>query len=432
MLTEHYKIIILGEFMKRIALKKIIEIAMGTLFSFGLRKHVLRNYQGIYRRLSEYYHLQGRTMFSPKISEEYVESFKQKYNSNHCSETYFGLIRRAIRILIEIYETGSVVWKPYQFCSRKILPTSTHYIEVHAHYLEYLNNTGLGKSSIELADFQSRDFLKYLEQKGLYSLKDVTPQEVSNYFPHLLGRFQPTSMRHVASYLRLFLTYIEKAGVINTRALFNAIPCRCSRKKPLIPVLSSEEMKTLNNKELSNNRSSKRDHAIILLALTTGLRSIDILHLRFEDIDWREETISIVQSKTGKQVTLPLFPVVGNALAYYILHERPESELSNVFLRSCAPFEPLSSHTACWYISAKAMKYAGIRQKKDERKGLHVIRHSVATAMLAEGVALPTISNILGHRKKESTNTYLTVDEVHLRQCALGFEGIEVSREELK
>ena len=57
--------------------------------------------------------------------------------------------------------------------------------------------------------------------------------------------------------------------------------------------------------------------------------------------------------------------------------------------------------------------------------------HSLATNLLAEGVAVPVIASILGHSNKESTNIYLSADEVHLKECALGLNGIEVTQEEL-
>jgi integrase len=46
-----------------------------------------------------------------------------------------------------------------------------------------------------------------------------------------------------------------------------------------------------------------RDAAITLLAMTTGLRACDIINLRLADIDWRGQTIGIVQHKTHNPLT---------------------------------------------------------------------------------------------------------------------------------
>jgi integrase len=122
---------------------------------------------------------------------------------------------------------------------------------------------------------------------------------------------------------------------------------------------------------------------------------------------------------------------VGNAIADYILNGRPDSQLPDIFLRSQAPYQKLSGHPACYGISCKMMKAAGIRQGKGDRKGFHCLRHSLAARLLSEETPLPVISSILGHRNKDSTKVYLSTDLIHLRACALSLAGIEVTKEEL-
>jgi integrase/recombinase XerD len=52
-------------------------------------------------------------------------------------------------------------------------------------------------------------------------------------------------------------------------------------------------------------------------------------------------------------------------------------------------------------------------------RGLQLLRHSIATQMLASGVALDTISDVLGHSSVEVTRRYAQVDLVGLRSVAL-------------
>jgi integrase len=150
------------------------------------------------------------------------------------------------------------------------------------------------------------------------------------------------------------------------------------------------------------------------------------------DIHWTHNTIEIVQSKTDTRLVLPLLADVGNAIANYILNGRPDSQQSYIFLRSQAPYRKMSGHSACYAISRKMMKEAGIRQGEGERKGFHCLRHSLAARLLSEETPLPIISSILGHRDKDSTKIYLSTDLVHLRACALSLTGIEVIRDELQ
>jgi integrase len=153
------------------------------------------------------------------------------------------------------------------------------------------------------------------------------------------------------------------------------------------------------------------------------LRAVDIVGVKLEDIDWINDAISIIQSKTGKSFKIPLTVDVGNALSSYILNERPKTDNSIIFLRSVAPYIPLSGHSACYSVVRKAFHQAGIRLG-DERKGIHVIRHSAASRMLSKGVPVTTISSMLGHSNINSTDRYLTTDIENMKACAIGLSGI--------
>jgi site-specific recombinase XerD len=83
----------------------------------------------------------------------------------------------------------------------------------------------------------------------------------------------------------------------------------------------------------------------------------------------------------------------------------------------------LSGHSACYSVVRKAFHQAGIRLG-DERKGIHVIRHSAASRMLSKGVPVTTISSMLGHSNINSTDRYLTTDIENMKACAIGLSGI--------
>ena len=417
--------------MKQISLKKIISIAMEAVASFGNKESVIRFYRQAYNRLIQYFSARNRAMFSVQLADEFIKECKQQLENGICCTTRFKYTRRAVQLLKDYYYTGIIVWKQYSFTKKKIAPINPAFVKLQEDYIGYLVELGWKRNSIESADNHSRQFLVFIEGKGRRSIAETEPIDVSQFFPQLIGRYQPTTIGTVASFLRSFITYIGKTGIAQAEPLLRAIPTKCARKRSIIPTISKEEGEAILSAQQADGSCSQRDRAIILLALRTGLRSIDVINLKLSDINWRIDTISIVQQKTGEPLVLPLIPEVGNAIATYVMQERPESDLPYVFLRSQAPYRQLASNASCWWISANAMKRARIRQEKGTRKGLHVFRHSLATTLLSEGVPVPVISSILGHSNKESTNIYLSADEVHLKECALGLNGIEVTREEL-
>ena len=63
-------------------------------------------------------------------------------------------------------------------------------------------------------------------------------------------------------------------------------------------------------------------YAIFMLASRLGLRSSDIRNIKFEDIDWDKNCITLIQQKTKRKIELPLIADVGNAIVDYLKNER--------------------------------------------------------------------------------------------------------------
>ena len=59
-----------------------------------------------------------------------------------------------------------------------------------------------------------------------------------------------------------------------------------------------------------------------MLASRLGLRSSDIRNIKFEDIDWDKNCITLIQQKTKRKIELPLIADVSNAIVDYLKNER--------------------------------------------------------------------------------------------------------------
>lgn len=251
----------------------------------------------------------------------------------------------------------------------------------------------------------------FIEALGYTDLKSVPLEIIRKFFDALTTTWQAGSLRTAAAGLRSFLRFAE-----DDSRLLTIIPEKLLRKRTIIPVLTQEEEKAVWD-VLQTDVVSTRDKAIMLLALLTGIRAVDILNLKLGDIDWQGDIINISQQKTNKSLVLPLLPAIGNTLVRYIMNDRPESNSPYVFLSCNAPHKPLKEHSACYAIVRKIFARAGVRSA-NELKGTRLLRHHVASKMLRKGVALQTISSTLGHVNPDSTDIYLTTDEEKLRECA--------------
>ena len=105
------------------------------------------------------------------------------------------------------------------------------------------------------------------------------------------------------------------------------------------------------------------------------------------------------------------------------MKERPSVDADILFLRALAPFVPLTDHASCHAVVSRVFKHAGI-EKKGRMLGMHMLRHNAASTMVKNEVPIETIAAILGHSSPDTTDIYITTDEVRLKECVLPMNGI--------
>jgi integrase len=194
-----------------------------------------------------------------------------------------------------------------------------------------------------------------------------------------------------------------------------------ARKQTRIPsVWTSDELKKLISAIDRGNPKGKRDYAIILLACCLGMRSMDIKHLKMENFKWEDKKLIFTQSKTKTPVVLPLTPEVGWAVIDYIKYGRPKIESPYIFVKHMAPFGPFAEDDHLTQLIKSYMELAHLPTLK-KRRGMHSLRHTMASHLLEKDTPLAVISDILGHMDTDSTAVYLKVDLKKLKECALTF-----------
>jgi site-specific recombinase XerD len=222
-------------------------------------------------------------------------------------------------------------------------------------------------------------------------------------------------IKHCATALRMFVRFLVAQGQcsVGLEAAIPVIPHwrlsslpRCLQPEDVERIVASCDFATV---------MGKRDHAILLLLARLGLRAGDIVQLHLVDIDWKGAWLH-VYGKSRRETRLPLTQEVGDALVAYLRAGRPQSDSDRVFLCCRAPFRPFSSHAAVSMIVDQAMRRADVTPPS--RGAAHLLRHSVATALLRQGTSLQDIATILRHRSIQTTQIYAKVDIVTLDQIA--------------
>ena len=159
----------------------------------------------------------------------------------------------------------------------------------------------------------------------------------------------------------------------------------------------------------------QRDFTILLLASSYGLRCSELAALTLDDIDWRARTLCVPQLKTRQNLLLPLTDEVGDALVNHLRNACPTSAYRHLFLRQRPPAGPLGPNGVDCTL-ARAVRATKVQIKTTS---FHGLRHAFALQLLCQGVALKSLSDVLGHRDPNTTSTYLPLNVEDLRQVAL-------------
>lgn len=147
----------------------------------------------------------------------------------------------------------------------------------------------------------------------------------------LSDRYQPRTVEHAATALRVFFRFLRAQGWCEDR-LADAVPMVPHRPSGLVRHLDPRVLEQLIASLATASARDLRDRAIILTIARVGLRPGEVAQLRLEDIDWHNAAIRVRARKTGHGALLPLTSEVGAGLADYLQHGRPETDAREVFV----------------------------------------------------------------------------------------------------
>ena len=395
---------------KKVGIAELTEGAAKVLReSLGRAEGTIKYYHNQWRKIERFMSSNGITRFDSKVGENFLLTQFGERDYSVLRKTDKDLVS-AVNVLIEFHETGNILSKKEQVFFEG---ETGKLIEA---YLQYAASQRLKASTIYEKSRHLYRFQKYMKASEVPSIKGVTINHILTFLMGVNRQFS-TLQHHTIQSLRGFFTYLYKEELIAVD-LVSRIPKDKFHKQPKLPSVYTE--KEINHMLASIDRSTKtgkRNFAIVLLAARLGLRSSDIGRLRFEDIDWENCTLLLNQFKTEKRLELPLLPEIGEAIIDYLKYGRPKSSLPQVFLVARSPFSAIVSNVIGGIVRS-SYRSAGI-DISNRKAGTHSLRHSLAGILLAKGITLPVITEVLGHKNSASTRYYLRIDLASMSKCAL-------------
>jgi integrase/recombinase XerD len=208
------------------------------------------------------------------------------------------------------------------------------------------------------------------------------------------------------------LRHPEHAGLI-ARVL--AIPAKRA-DKALVTWLTEEEADALLTAPSQATRTGRRDHAMLHLAIVTGLRVSELTALTRDDLQLGAGPHVICNGKGRKQRITPLTAPVVTAMREW-LKELPAGPGQILFPGPAGGqlSRDAVEHRLTLHASTAAATCPSLNTKKITP---HTLRHTAAMRLLRAGVDISVIALWLGHEQTETAQIYLHAD-LALKEKAL-------------
>lgn len=284
--------------------------------------------------------------------------------------------------------------------------------EYLAKYLDLLRLQKSSRRTVENRALEIRCFIRFLEDRGIADLREVTRKDVDDYQGYLYYWRKPDGTPYTTetqiiklSAVTCFYRMLVRAGLL----LFNpASDIELPRRGRRLPgdILSKKDMRKLLAAPDTATVYGYRDRTLLEVLYSTGVRTAELCDLTVEDIDFDEGFLRVLEGKGLKDRTVPLGEIACRYLAEYIKKVRPHlvrhKSGSVLFLtRSGRSFDCSSIH--------KKLKAYAERCAIEKNVTARSFRTTAATDMLRGRANIRQIQEMLGHKSLDTTQIYARV-----------------------
>jgi integrase len=249
------------------------------------------------------------------------------------------------------------------------------------------------------------------ENIGNYSLADLTPALIGENRDKLAQgkttrdklRSPSTVNRYLAALSHVFTIAVKEWGWTEDNPLRKVTKKKEPRGR--VRYLSDEEREKL----LSACKESESNHLyiVVVLALSTGARRMEILNLKWNDINQQRRVITLHETKNGERRILPL---VGHALDLISAHAKVRQINCDLVFPSHNFNKPIDLRSP-WETALRRAEIFDFR--------FHDLRHSAASYLAMNGASLAEIAEVLGHKTLQMVKRYAHLSEAHTSKVVL-------------
>jgi integrase/recombinase XerD len=288
-----------------------------------------------------------------------------------------------------------------------------------AQYLEWIAVHGFSEDTVNTRRAYLGYFHDWCRERGLEAPIEITRPILERYqrwlYHYRKTNGQPLGFRTQHTRLQSIKSFFQWMARQNHLLHNPASEILLPRMEHRLPkyVLNVQEAEQIIQQPDVTQAEGLRDRAILETFYSTGMRRMELAHLKVYDLDTDRGTLMI---RLGKGKKDRVIPIGERALAWigkYLRESRPQLltgfDEGTIFLTHLG--EPFDRRQ----LTALVRGYL-IESKVGKMGGCHLFRHTVATLMLENGADIRVIQQMLGHVKLTTTELYTQVSINLLRQ----------------
>jgi integrase/recombinase XerD len=291
--------------------------------------------------------------------------------------------------------------------------------EVIDDYLLWLAAHGYAEGTLSNRRHHLRGLAAFLAEREVTEPALVTPTLLDSYQRHLFHHKKrdgsPLSFRTQAQRLipvKGLFAWLARSGTLAYDPAATLVLPKTEHRLPEA-VLSVDEVESVLALPDTTTPLGLRDRAMLEVFYSCAIRRMELVRLRVADIDYERGTIFVRQGKGAQDRHVPIGARARSWVRRYCDESRPAfaptPDVDTLFLTvSGGQFaRDVLSRMVTAYVRAGA---------PDKRGSCHLFRHTTATLMLDAGADVRYVSEMLGHRKLETTMIYTRVSVAKLRE----------------
>ncbi|MCP4354541.1 MAG: tyrosine-type recombinase/integrase [Proteobacteria bacterium] len=301
---------------------------------------------------------------------------------------------------------------------RNLTIKSESFQYVEKSFREWLDTLGYAPSTVYNLPNHIRELFYFLEQKGISQIQQIDIPDIKEYYHYLKirsnlrrgGGLSNAYLNKQLQALYKFAEYLRQSGRLVLPHL--DIDWEQDNSEEII-YLTQEEIKELYQVTQGYNEGTRleplnaRDRAMLTIYYGCGLRRNEGYCMDLSDINFDRQILHVRKGKNYKERFVPFNKTNSKYLEEYIYDWHP---LLGKDKKEAALF--ISSKGKRLQTQSMLLRLKLLQQRTDNIElqqkniGLHALRHSIATHLLQNGMALEKISRFLGHTSLESTQVY--------------------------